>query len=147
MKDKKPVFINLFCVFCVICLFQVRGMAAETGKPAPPEKKPLLTLSEALMCEEIVETQPVNPAVVFSVERGKVLCYTAFEEVPKKTSVIHEWYFRDRLLKRTKLGLKPPRWATFSRMQLRDADKGPWQVVVRDEKGNVLKILRFSITD
>jgi hypothetical protein len=45
------------------------------------------------------------------------------------------------------LTLKPPRWSTFSSIQLREADKGPWRVEIVDEKDRLHKTLRFSITD
>jgi hypothetical protein len=46
-----------------------------------------------------------------------------------------------------KLSLKTPRWSTFSRMRLRNGEKGPWRVEITDEEGNILGVLRFSVTD
>jgi hypothetical protein len=46
-----------------------------------------------------------------------------------------------------RLRLHPPNWATFSTIQLREADKGPWRVEVTDQDGRIFTILRFSITD
>jgi hypothetical protein len=53
----------------------------------------------------------------------------------------------DKLSTKKKLVLKPPRWSTFSSIQLREADKGPWRVEITDDDENILRILRFSIVD
>jgi hypothetical protein len=106
-----------------------------------------LTLSRAVMCESIQEYAPVNTAVVFSIERGRVSCYTEFDPVPDKTHIFHRWYRQDRLITVKRLTINPPRWSTFTSVQLRDADKGPWRVEITDEDGNLMHTLRFSITD
>ena len=106
-----------------------------------------LTLTEAVMCESIESYAPKTPAVVFSINIGKVSCFSNFDPVPEKTYIYHRWYFKDRLTTRKRLYLKPPRWATYTSIQLREADRGPWRVEIADKDGNILKVLRFSITD
>jgi hypothetical protein len=61
--------------------------------------------------------------------------------------IYQKWYHSDKLITTQKLRLKPPRWSTFSSIQLRVADKGPWRVEIADHEGNILNVLRFSITD
>jgi hypothetical protein len=106
-----------------------------------------LTLTEAVMCESIESYAPQTPAVVFSINIGKVSCFSNFDPVPEKTHIYHRWYFKDRLTTRKRLHLKPPRWGTYTSIQLREADRGPWRVEITDKDGNILKTLRFSITD
>ena len=112
---------------------------------APADKK--LTLVEATMCEGIKEYIPQNQAIAFSMTIGKVSCFTSFDPVPEKTFIYHNWFHRDEFSTRIKLSLQPPCWSTFSSIQLREADKGPWRVEVSDQEGNVFHILRFSVTD
>jgi hypothetical protein len=111
------------------------------------EKAATLTLARAVMCETIQEYAPVNTAVVFSIERGRVSCYTEFDPVPDKTYIFHRWYRQDNLITVKRLTINPPRWSTFTSVQLRDADKGPWRVEITDKSGNLMHTLRFSITD
>lgn len=99
------------------------------------------------MCETIQEYAPVFPAVVFSIERGRVSCFTEFDLVPEKTYVHHKWYRRDSLVTVKRLTINPPRWSSFTSVQLRDADKGPWRVEITDGNDNLMRTLRFSITD
>ena len=84
-----------------------------------------LSLGEVVMCEGIKDYAPVNRAIVFSLEIGKIYCFTSFDHVPQETMIYHNWYRNDRLITTKRLSLQPPQWSTFSSIQLREADKGP----------------------
>jgi len=106
-----------------------------------------LKLFEAVMCEEIYSNTPKNPTVVFSASDVKAVCFSVFDPVPQKTVIYHNWYHRDVPSAKIQLHLKPPRWSTFSSIQLRKTDIGPWRVEITDEKGNIIEVLRFSVTN
>ncbi len=106
-----------------------------------------LELYQGLMCEDIVSNAPHNPTVVFSITQRKAVCFSSFDEVPQKTIIYHNWYHRDVPSAKIRLILNPPRWSTYSSIQLRRTDIGPWRVEITDEKGHVLGVLRFSVTD
>ncbi len=99
------------------------------------------------MCETIERYTPVNEAVVFSIDLGRLSCYTTFDPVPEQTIIYHKWYHRGVLISSKRLTINPPRWSSFTSMQLRATDKGPWQVEVTDADGKIYRTLRFSITD
>ncbi|MEJ2040486.1 MAG: DUF2914 domain-containing protein, partial [Desulfosarcinaceae bacterium] len=82
-----------------------------------------------------------------SINSGKISCFTEFENIASTTYTTHRWYRRDVLVTTKRLTLKPPRWATYSSILLREADKGPWRVEILDEKDELLSTLRFSVTD
>ena len=106
-----------------------------------------IALVEAVLCEDIIETVPQNRTTVFSIERRTAVCYTAFDPVPQKAVIYHHWFHRDTPSARIKLTLKPPRWSTYSSIQLRAEDIGPWRVEVTDSQGNIFHVLRFSVTE
>ena len=106
-----------------------------------------IVLVQAEMCEDIQDLTPQNTTTVFSIERRKAVCYTSFDPVPFETEIYHHWFHRDRPSARIKLALQPPRWSTYSSIQLRAEDLGPWRVEVTDAKGRIFQILRFSITE
>ena len=106
-----------------------------------------MVLVQAVMCESIENFQPVSPAVVFSISQGEVFCFSNFDPVFEKTYIVHKWYKRDKLIFTMRLTLSPPKWSSFSSMQIRDADKGPWRVEIQDVDDNLLKTLRFSMAD
>jgi hypothetical protein len=138
------VIISFVCAALFLC-GQALPQEDEMGPPAPAPQE--LTMVTASMCESIDGATPRNDAIVFSVAIGKVSCLTSFDPVPEQTVIFHNWFYRDELTTRRQLTLQTPRWATFSSIQLRDADKGPWRVEVTDENGNNMQTLRFSITD
>jgi hypothetical protein len=106
-----------------------------------------MTLARAVMCEYIDNYVPQNQAVVFSIQVGKISCFTSFIGIRASTYARHKWYRRDELVTTKRLTLKPPSWSTYSSIQLREADKGPWRVEILNNQNQVIKTLRFSVTD
>lgn len=145
MDTARAIF--LIGLFLFTSSFQSTAIpqTSENSSPLPSHEK--LKLIQAVMCEGIEGHSPVNPAIVFSIENGKVTCFTSFDAVSEEMPIYQKWYRKEKLTTTQKLFLKPPRWSTFSSIQLREADKGPWRVEIIDREGNVLRILRFSIVD
>ena len=145
MKYKLGLFLIILLSIDIFFSLHAFPQTKKNSNSTPTSKK--LTLLHAAMCEEVKEYVPRNSAIVFSIIIGKVFCYTSFDPVPEKTSIYHKWFHRDKISTKVKLSLKPPRWSTFSRIRLREADKGPWRVEITDNKDKILHVLRFSITD
>jgi hypothetical protein len=125
---------------------QAEGLVTVQAVDAvEPSQRP--KLSHATMCERVDNLAPTRPGVAFSVSMGQVCCYTSFDPVPQPTLIFHRWYHRDELSTQTRLRVYPPKWATYSVIQLRETDKGPWRVEITDQSGRVFNVLRFSITD
>ena len=140
-------FRSAVCVIFLVCCYFISSLEAFSQGEGAQAPQKALTLAEAVMCEKIENILPVNPAIVFPTALEKISCYTSFDPVPQNTFVYHNWFFKDKLSTRIKLSLQPPRWSTFSTIQLREADKGPWRVEITDKNGHIFQVLRFSITD
>ena len=84
---------------------------------------------------------------LFKQSYGPAAPIVNFDHVPGRTVIYHRYYFHDRLTAAVKLYLRSPAWSTYSTIQLREADKGPWRVDITDENGNVFRTLRFSISE
>ncbi|HDI60786.1 MAG TPA: DUF2914 domain-containing protein [Desulfobacteraceae bacterium] len=134
----------LACFILVAALLAGVSGAEPVETPAAPAR---LTLVQAIVCEQVENLAPKNPAVVFPLELGEVACFTAFDPVPEETVIYHQWFFRDQPSARVRLRLKPPRWSSFSRIQLRPGDAGPWRVEVTDADGKLLARQRFSVVE
>jgi hypothetical protein len=131
----------------VVVVFLTAGAWEAVCQSAATRVAPSPKLIQALVCEDIKDGIPAFPAVTFPISAGKIYCYTFFDQLAEDTVVYHQWFFRDKASSRIRLPLKQPRWTTYSSIQLREADKGPWRVEVSDAGGRVLKTLRFSVTD
>ena len=136
-----------FVLLCINLVFTLQAFPQDNQSSNSNDALKELKMDRAVMCEEVKDLVPQNPAVVFSIKIGKVSCFTSFDPVPEKTFIYHNWFHRDDPSTKKRLTLQPPRWATYSTIQLRETDKGPWRVEISDQQGNILGILRFSITD
>jgi hypothetical protein len=157
-----PIFLNkiiwqavmyhrtIFILFLATILFSTLPVSAQSesdtdDNPAPAAGN--IALVKAVMCEDIQDQIPQNPTTVFSIERRKAICFTAFDPVPQQTVIYHHWFHHDRPSAKIKLTLKPPRWSTYSTIQFREEDIGPWRVEITDAQGQIIQVLRFSITE
>lgn len=144
---KKPVFLRIAAVLSALLLPAITaGQPSGSGQLATAQSAELV-LGESTVCENIQNGIPEQSAVAFSVSLKRVYCYTDFSTVPEKSFAYHNWYLRDNLKASVKLTVRPPRWSTYSSIQLRDSDKGPWRIEITDEEGSILKTLRFSVID
>jgi hypothetical protein len=144
---KKPVFSRIAAVLSVLLLPSITaGQPSGSGQLATTQSAGL-ALGESTVCENVQNGIPEQTAVAFSVSLKRVYCYTDFSTVPEKSFAYHNWYLRETLKASVKLTVRPPRWSTYSSIQLRDSDKGPWRIEITDEEGNILKTLRFSVID
>ena len=138
----------VFFIILSAMTFSVVWPSSCNSQPRPRENENVhFRLVQAFLCEEVREGIPINQAIVFSVSSGTICCYTMFDEIEQDTVIYHQWLSRDRESTKFRLSLKDPRWATFSSIQLREGDKGPWQVKIMDSNGRILKTLRFSVVE
>ncbi len=140
----------LHILFLIVMLgflfpFPAKSQSGDKGDSKPSTRK--IVLVQAVMCEGLQERIPQNSTSVFSIERRKAICFTSFDPVPKKTIIYHRWFHRDQASAKIKLTLKPPRWSTYSSIQFRAEDIGPWRVEITDSQGHIFHVLRFSITE
>lgn len=139
--------IFILTILSSLVFFLLPVWSSENNTDSSNNKSGAPILIKATMCEEIKDGLPLNPAILFSIERGKVICFSAFEKIPERTTIFHKWYLRDKLIYRNKLSLKPPRWSTYSSIKLRDTDRGPWRVDIVNQDNYVYQTLRFSVAD
>lgn len=147
MSIRHKFLIFIFVLLCTNLILALQTFAQNIQDSESNAASKELTLVRAVMCEEVKDLTPQNQAVVFSIKMGEVSCFTSFDPVPETTFIYHKWFYKDNPSTDKRLTLHPLRWATYSTIQLRETDKGPWRVEISDEKGRLLYILRFSILD
>ena len=135
----------VYIIFSVGLLLAALPLFADEG-PAEPDAG-TMKLTRAVMCESIEAYEPKDVAVTFPIGVGKISCYMSFEGINNPTHAYQKWYRRDALVTTKRLTLKPPSWSTYSSIQLRESDKGPWRVEIYDARNQLLTTLRFSVTE
>jgi len=144
------IILTLGLALLIGCPFaggQTESAQPQQAGPATSAEEPKLKMARAVMAEKVENLVPVRSAIAFPVSIGQVYCYTSFDPVPQPAIIYHRWYHREDLSTQTRLRLYPPKWSTYSVIQLRETDKGPWRVEITDHNNRVLEVLRFSITD
>jgi Protein of unknown function (DUF2914) len=134
-------------LLAAILVWTGAAFAQESGNEAPRADAAGPVLLQAAVCEDVRNWSPHNPAVVFSVSREKIFCFSRFDAIPSEMLIFHQWYYRDEPMIQMRLKLYPPNWSTFSSINLRESDIGPWRVEITDADNNILTVLRFSVTD
>ncbi len=137
--------LSIITICLLISLVPSQPGAQDLNASNPEQQR--LELKQAIMCERVENLVPIRSGLAFSVSSGQVCCFTSFDPVPQPTIVYHRWFRRDELSTQTRLRLYPNKWSTYSVIQLRETDKGPWRVEIIDQNGNIFDVLRFSITD
>lgn len=152
MSTRSGKLVIFFILASTTILFPLHTEAQQRDQLPPSSaasdqsaQKPVL--SQAIMCEKVENLNPIRNAIVFPVSVGQVYCFTSFDPVAQPTLIYHRWFHNNELSTQTRLRLYPPKWATYSVIQLRETDKGPWRVEISDQNGRVFDVLRFSITD
>jgi hypothetical protein len=146
MKTKKNKVKHIhrmlpFYIWLVVGMSAVAEPLSDNAGTVSPVVK------EAVMCEGVQDGLPVNQTIIFNLSKTSAYCWSEFDPVPADGVVYHEWYRKGLFITRKKLAVHTPRWATYSRLPLRQADIGPWHLNITDQNGNVLQTLRFSITE
>ena len=142
MKYRFSVILCAIILVQLLLLLHIYPLKSLNAANATP-----LEIFQAVMCEDVLANAPRNPTIVFSIAQKKAFCFSSFDPVTKKSVIFHNWFHRDVPSAKIRLVLNPPRWSTFSSIQLRKTDIGPWRVEITDEKGGILGVLRFSVTD
>jgi hypothetical protein len=146
-------FLGAFLTALIIQFLRLsapEASSAQSGQTAAGAVPEDLVLDQAMICESLKDALPVNAGVVFSSGVGKLLCHSSFipfTAAVRRSVVFHCWYHRGQLSSKQRVGVHAPGFSASSSMQVREADKGPWQVEIVDGSGRVLRVLRFSVVD
>ena len=127
--------------------FDAKSEQQDEAPIGPAVEEPDFVLKKAVLCERLKGSDPVNQTIVFSPSKERVFCFTVFDPVLKESTINHNWYYKDKIISRFKRSLQPPRWETYSSHIIGNRVTGPWRVEITDEDGNILSVLRFSVSD
>lgn len=141
--------------FCVISIFfgfatSSRGEDDAVGKiiadaKKQAEVKQVLKVDEMVICKNVVDRKPVDPAGSFTVDVGQIYCFTKVLGAMRDTGITHNWYYKDKLTASVPLYVGSWHWRTYSIKTIKPEDRGEWRVEVTSEDGDVLDQIRFVI--
>ena len=105
-----------------------------------------MEVTNAAICENVVNRETVNDGASFSALVGKLYCFSKITNIENYTEVVHAWYYGDTERARITLNVNPPAWRTYSSKIIQFHEIGAWRVEILDPSGNLLETVRFDIT-
>lgn len=127
---------RFFYTLFFFCLSTISVLAQET---APDDS--VLVISQFVLCEDVIEREPVNIRQAFYIDQGQAFCFARISNSGELITLKFKWYFEDEPYFEfdAKVGTSP-HWRTYSSITLRT---GLWRVELVHPDGTVLREIRF----
>lgn len=120
----------------LICLFLATAAISQDETPGPE-----ITIDPFVMCEDVVNREPVNVTDFFRADGTATSFTRIFASAP--TRISHVWYHENTRMDEIPFTVQPPSWRVWSRKHLY-GKTGIWRVEVVDENGTVLRTTHFQ---
>lgn len=104
-----------------------------------------LEVAEAVITTDIIDRVPADAVESYSASVEQLHCYTRLLGATEETSIVHVWFHEGAEVARMTLPVRSSNWRTWSTKTLSPENTGEWRVEVRDEQGEILKQLSFSL--
>jgi len=120
----------------VLAVVLMSGMAGPTRATAQ-------VTVDVQVAADIVDRMPSNPANTFPADVGEVVCWTLVEGGADMT-IQHIW-IHDEMEFPVSLQVGGSPWRTWSRKTIPEEWAGDWRIEIRDEAGNLLDTVSFTV--
>jgi len=104
-----------------------------------------LQVESAVICEQVVDREPVDVGNSFSATVGKLYFFTKIVGAEGNTQVTHVWFFGDTERARVTLSVRASNWRTYSSKRIQAHETGAWRAEILDAEGNTLATARFEV--
>jgi hypothetical protein len=138
------------CMLTIVTIiaFSVPGWSqnetSQTTTGAAPASSGI-RIEDAVVCQDVVNRQPVGAGDVIAKENAKVYCFTRVVGAEGETTVTHNWYYQGTLKSSVQLKVKSPDWRTWSSKTLEPSWIGQWMVEVIGADGAPLESIIFFV--
>jgi len=122
-------------------------VAQDTTAAPAPAAAPAAASSatvEAVLARAVVDRAPQDTGTAFSDSVGTIVLWMRATGADGQT-LHHVWYFGDTQVGDVPLTIGGSPWRTWSRKTVPADAKGAWHVEIRDDAGNVLKRIDFTV--
>jgi hypothetical protein len=104
-----------------------------------------LSVAEAVICQEILDRQPVSGGTSFPASTGRLWCFTRIQGAQSPTEVTHVWYYGEVERFRIGLAINSTDWRTYSAKRIQPHETGSWRVDVLGPDNSLLTSVLFQI--
>ncbi len=139
MHKKNIITVIIFAAFLNIFL------SAACFSQQEEKIKYSIKITDASICRGVMERIPVESGEIFSYDVKKLFCFTRVVGAQTDTAVIHEWYFKEKMVSRVVLPVRSGNWRTYSSKTINPKDTGQWMVKILSQDALLLKKIYFVI--
>ncbi|WP_305041706.1 DUF2914 domain-containing protein [Geoalkalibacter sp.] len=104
-----------------------------------------LEVVEAVITTDIIDRVPADAVESYSANVEQLHCFTRVLGATEETAIVHVWFHEGTEVTRMTLPVRSSNWRTWSTKTMSPETAGNWRVEVRDEQGEILKQLSFSL--
>jgi len=133
-------------LFTLVLLFGLVGPVVAqdtTAAPAAAAAASAVTV-EAVLARTLVDRAPQDTGTAFPDSVGTIVLWTRVSGADGQT-LHHVWFFGDTEVGDVPLTIGGSPWRTWSRKTIPVEATGAWHVEIRDDAGNVLKRIDFTV--
>lgn len=116
-------------------LLAPQGASAQLG----------LTVPESSVGTNVVDRMPSGVATTFPASVERLYAWTRIQGAEGETTIHHVWIHGDVERADLELRIGGSPWRTWSNKAILPEWTGAWRVEVRDDSGNVLETIRFTV--
>ncbi len=131
-----------------LLLLLTMALALAVFAPAPPsfaQSDTTLKVVEASVATGIEDQAPVGQSNSFPADVERLWCYSKIIGSDGNASIMHRWYFGDRLMAAIPLKVKSSPFRTHSSKNILQGWRGSWRVDITTADGDVLKTVNFTV--
>ena len=104
-----------------------------------------LTVPESSIATMVVDRTPTGTSMTFPANVERLYAWTRINGAAAGTTVHHVWIQGDVERADIVLQIGGSPWRTWSNKAIMPEWTGDWRVEVRDDRGNVLETIRFTV--
>jgi len=132
-----PYVLLILAMLTTIILYQVVTIKAQEAA---------VEVSEAVICRDVVDREPIDVGDSFEVAVGKLYCFTKIVGAQEPIEIAHVWYYGDVERARVNLSVKAASWRTWTSKIIQAHEIGDWHVDIIGPDDEVLETVEFEIT-
>ncbi len=115
------------------------------GIAIPGAAQAQLAVDESAIALDVIDRMPVGSDSTFTAGVERLFCWTRVSGVEAAATLHHVWIWNDQEMADVVLNVGGSPWRTFSNKAIMSDWTGDWRVEIRDDTGNVIETIRFTV--
>ncbi len=115
------------------------------GVAIPGAAQAQLAVDDSAIGVDVIDRMPVGADSTFTAGVDRLYCWTRISGAEAAATVHHVWLWNDQEMADVVLDVGGSSWRTYSNKAIMPDWTGDWRVEVRDDTGNVIETIRFTV--